>query len=191
MSVPKIGIVIGSTREGRFADKPAQWFYELAQARQDLSFELIDLRDYPMPFFEDPTSPARTPPRNPEAVRWGAKIAEMDGLILVTAEYNHGPTAVLKNALDYAYNEFVRKPVSFIGYGGVGAARAVQQLRQITVELQMAPLRFAVHIGMLEGMGIRQGKSFDDFPHLKTAADNMLNDMAWWASVLKAGREAS
>ncbi|WP_233978782.1 NADPH-dependent FMN reductase [Pectobacterium versatile] len=188
---PRIGIIIGSTREGRFGDKPAQWIYNIAKERADLSFELVDLRDHPLPYFAESVSPAWGPVSNVEAQRWAQKLDTLDGLIVVTPEYNHGPTAVLKNAFDYAYKEFARKPISFVGYGGVGAARAVEQLRLVAVELQMAPVRNAVHIGMVEFMGIwQQGKQFEDFPHLTQAAGGMLDDLAWWAKALKSARSA-
>ena len=189
---PHIGIVLGSTREGRFGEKPANWIHEIARQRTDLSFELIDLRDHPLPFFAEPMSPAWAPVKNEAAQRWADTLATLDGLIVVTPEYNHGPSAVLKNALDYAYKEFNRKPIGFVGYGGVGAARAIEQLRLVAVELQMAPVRNAVHIGMVEFLGIwQQGKSFEDFPHLAQAASGMLDDIAWWAKALKASREAA
>jgi NAD(P)H-dependent FMN reductase len=193
MSSPqaRIGIVIGSTREGRFADKPAQWIHQLAKQRTDLEFELIDLRDHPLPFFDEAMSLIYAPAKNEAALRWADKLATLDGLIVVTPEYNHGPSAVLKNALDYAYQAFNRKPIGFVGYGGVGAARAVEQLRLVAVELQMAPVRNAVHIGMVEFLGIwQQGKRFDDYPHLAQAAGGMLDDIAWWAKALKGAREA-
>ncbi len=189
---PHIGIVIGSTRDGRFGDKPAQWFHNLAQARSDLDFELIDLRDHPLPFFNEPVSPAWAPVQNEAARRWADKLATLDGLVVVTPEYNHGPSAVLKNAFDYAYKEFIRKPIGFVGYGGVGAARAIEQLRLVAVELQMAPVRNAVHVGMVEFLGIwKQGKTFDDYPHLAQAASAMLDDLAWWATALKTARSAA
>ena len=189
---PRIGIVIGSTREGRFGDKPAHWFHEIAKQRTDLAVELIDLRDHPLPFFNEPMSPAWAPVKNEAAQRWAEKLAALDGLIVITPEYNHGPSAVLKNAFDYAYKEFNRKPIGFVGYGGVGAARAVEQLRLVAVELQMAPVRNAVHIGMVEFLGIwQQGKSFEDFPHLAQAANGLLDDIGWWAQALKTSREAA
>jgi len=189
--LPHIGIVIGSTREGRFADKPAQWFHGIASQRTDVSAELIDLRDYPMPFFDEALSPAWAPVKNEAAQRWAQKLATLDGLVVITAEYNHGPTAVLKNAFDYAYKEFARKPIGFVGYGGVGAARAVEQLRLVATELQMAPVRNAVHMGMVEFLGVwQQGKSFEDYPHLAQSAKGLLDDMAWWAKALKTAREA-
>ena len=189
--LPHIGIVIGSTREGRFADKPAQWFHGIASQRTDVSAELIDLRDYPMPFFDEALSPAWAPVKNEAAQRWAQKLATLDGLVVITAEYNHGPTAVLKNAFDYAYKEFARKPIGFVGYGGVGAARAVEQLRLVATELQMAPVRNAVHMGMVEFLGVwQQGKNFEDYPHLAQSAKGLLDDMAWWAKALKTAREA-
>jgi NAD(P)H-dependent FMN reductase len=115
MSKPRVGIVISTTREGRFGDKPAAWIRNLAAARSDLAFELVDLRDYRMRFFDEPASPNYVPPRDEPARRWAQKVAELDGFIIVTAEYNRGPPAVLKNALDHAYQEFNRKPVAFVG----------------------------------------------------------------------------
>jgi NAD(P)H-dependent FMN reductase len=192
MTQPRIGIIIGSTREGRFGDKPAAWIHAIAAKRNDLQFEVIDLRDHPLPFFDEPMSPAWAPVKNEAARAWAAKLAEFDGFIIVTPEYNHGPSAVLKNALDYAYAEFVRKSVAFVGYGGVGAARAVEQLRLVAAELQMVSVRSAVHVGMLEFLGIwQQGKSFDDFPHLAQAANGLLDDLTWWTKALKNARAAA
>ena len=110
---PHIGIVIGSTRQGRFSERAAAWFHKIAAPRTDLSFEIIDLRDYPMPFFDEPASPAWMTPKDKAAERWAAKLAELDGFVFVTPEYNHGYSAVLKNALDYAFQQFNRKPAAF------------------------------------------------------------------------------
>lgn len=192
MNRPKIGIIIGSTRDGRFADKPAAWIHGLAAARNEMDYELIDLRDYPLPFFNEAASPAWGPIQNPSAQAWGAKLAQSDGLIVVTPEYNHGPSAVLKNALDYAYTQYHRKPIAFVGYGGVGAARAIEQLRAVAIELQMAPIRSAVHIGMVEFLGImQQGKQFADFPHLSQSAAALFDDLGWWTNALKQARDRS
>ena len=187
---PRIGIVISSTREGRFGEKAARWIYDLASRRGDFEVELIDLRDYPMPFFEETASPAFAPPANEVARKWAAKVDGLDGFIFVTAEYNRAPTGVLKNALDYAYREFNRKPAAYVGYGGVGGARAVEHLRLINVELQMAPTRTGVHIAGGDFMGLwRGGKSFEEMPHLAQSAEAMLDELAWWTKVLKAGRD--
>ena len=188
----RIGIVICTTRQARFADKPAAWIAGIAAKRTDLAFEMLDLRDYPLPFFDEPVSPLWKPAEHPVAQRWAAKLAGLAGFIFVTAEYNHGPSAVLKNALDYAYKEWVRKPIAFVGYGGVGAARAIEHLRLIITELQMASVRSAVHIGLTEFIGIwQQGRSFEEFPHLAKAADDMLDDLAWWTKALANARDSA
>jgi NAD(P)H-dependent FMN reductase len=191
MSKPRIGIIISSTREQRFGEKAAKWIHGIASQRADMDFEIVDLRDHPLPFFEG-VSPFYAPVRNEAAKRWGAKMAELDGYLFVTAEYNRSITGALKNALDWAYREYNRKPAAYLGYGGVGGARAVEHLRLIGVELQMAPIRHAVHIGGADAMGlIFQGKPFEEFPHLVPTAVAMLDDLAWWAKTLKAARETA
>src|SRR5690554_6818774 len=137
MSKPKIAIIISSTREGRFADKPAQWLLEKAKARSEFDVEIVDLRDFDLPFFDEVASNLWAPSQNEKAVAWQNKIGEFDGYIFLVAEYNRSITGVLKNALDQAYVEWVRKPAAYVGYGSVGAARAIEQLRLISVELQM------------------------------------------------------
>src|SRR4051812_29380973 len=190
MNKPKIAILVGTTRATRFADKPAKWIRDIAGARGDLDVEVVDLRDFPMPFFDEPASNAWVPSKDPVAQRWQEKIAGFDGYIFVTAEYNHGVSGVLKNALDYAYPEWNRKPAAYVGYGGVGAARAVEQMRLINVELKMAPLRTAVHIGGADFMGVwQQGKSLEELAHLKKGAEDMLEELAWWARALREARQ--
>jgi NAD(P)H-dependent FMN reductase len=192
MSKPRVGIVLSTTRQGRFGDKPAAWIRDIAAARGDLEVEIVDLRDYPLPFFDEPGSPIYVPPQNEVARRWAQKVGELDGFIFVTAEYNHGVPAVLKNALDYAFAEFNRKPAAFVGYGGVGAARAVEHVRLTTIELQMAPTRSAVHIGGADFIGmLMQGKTFADMPHLEPTAVALLDELVWWVGALKTAREAS
>jgi len=192
ISRPKIGIIISSTRESRFGEKPARWIHALASKRGDIEAEVVDLRDFPMPFFAEAASPAYAAPANAAARAWAEKVASLDGFIFVTPEYNRAPTGVLKNALDYAYREFNRKPAAFVGYGGVGAARAIEQLRLIAVELQMAPTRSGVHIAGGDFLGLLQGnKTFDDLPHLAQSADVMLGELVWWTNALKAARESA
>jgi NAD(P)H-dependent FMN reductase len=190
--LPRIGVILSTTRQGRFADRPTEWLMNIARQRTDAVFELVDLRDYPMPFFDEPRSPMAVPPKDAVALRWGQKLATLDGFIFVTAEYNHGIPAVLKNALDYAYAEFNRKPATFVAYGSAGGARAVEQLRLILAELQVASLKYAVHIGYAELVGLlRQGKTFADYPYLEGSAVKMLDDLVWWAETLRAGRNAA
>ena len=142
MSKPKLAIVIGSIRPNRFGGHAAEWIEEIARRRTDFEVELIDLKDYPTCRFRRgrEASPLYAPSKNEVAQRWQKKVGEFDAFIFTAAEYNRGPTAVLKNALDYAYSEWSNKPVAFVGYGGVGGARAVEQLRLHGIELQMAPI---------------------------------------------------
>jgi NAD(P)H-dependent FMN reductase len=190
MAKSKIGIIVSSTRPGRFADIPVQWLGEIVRKRDDADFELVDLRDYPMPFFEEKRPLIYAPPENEVAIRWGAKMASLDGYIFVTPEYNHGIAAVLKNALDYAYSEYNRKPATFVGYGGAGGARAIEQLRLVLAELQVASLKHTVQIGAVEMIGIvRQGKSMTDYPYLADSAGPMLSEIVWWSNALRAARD--
>src|ERR1700683_1750193 len=120
MSKPKIGIIISTPAAALLAHKPAQWVRDIAAQRGDIDTEIVDLRDFPMPFFDEVASSAWAPTQNPVGQRWQKKVAEFDGFIVVTGEYNHGIPAVLKNALDYAYTEWNKKPAGFVGYGAVG-----------------------------------------------------------------------
>jgi len=191
--VMRIGLIVGSTRPNRFADHPVKWIEAGAATRSDVELETFDLRDWPLPFFAEPTPPVFNEGgfTHPLAQRWGQKIAELDGFIICTPEYNHGPPAVLKNALDYAMKEWKHKPVSYVGYGGVGAARAIEHLRLTAIELRMAPLSLAVHIGVEAFLGVMaQGKSLDDYPHLIEARTLMFNQLVWWARALAPARAA-
>lgn len=190
MTKPNIAIFVSSTREGRFADIPANWLLAQGKARGDADYEIVDLRDHPLPFYDEPKSPAAGAVESEAGRRWGELMDSFDGYIFVTAEYNHGITGVLKNAIDYLYPQLNRKPAAFVAYGGVAGARAVEQLRLILVELQMAVLRNAVHIGMTEYMGlVKKEKSFDDFPHLGKSATTMFDDLMWWTEALRSARE--
>ena len=191
-TLPRIGIVLSTTRPGRFGDTPAAWLLDLARRRGDAQYELVDLRDHPLPFFEEARSPIMGPIEREDVRRWARVVGGLDGFIFVTAEYNHGLPAVLKNALDYVYTEFNRKPATFVGYGGVGGARAVEHLRGVLGELQVATLKHAVHIGLAEMMGVMKGETrLTDYPHLADAAHRMLDDLVWWTAALGAAREGA
>jgi NAD(P)H-dependent FMN reductase len=189
---PRIALVIGSTRPSRFADVPTQWMLKQAQARDDLDVELVDLRDHPLPFFDEMASNLWMPSQNPEAVRWQETIAKYDGFIFVVAEYNHSITGVLKNALDQAYKEWGRKPFTAIGYGGTGAVRAVEHLRMIGVELQMVSTHAAVHIGGGDFMAVHP--AFGNQPiesieaSLLNSAKTALDELVWWAKATMAAK---
>ena len=192
---PRIAVIIGSTRPTRFADKPAQWILKQAQGRGDMDVELVDLRDFKLPFFDEKATNRWLPSENPEAVRWQQTIARFDGFIFVVAEYNHSIPAALKNALDEAYNEWDRKPFTAIGYGAVGGARAVEHLRLIAIELQMVSTHAAVHIGGGDFMAVHPmfgNKPIEDIqdhvlPNTKTALDELL----WWAKATMAAKAAT
>jgi len=192
MSKPKIAVIIGSIRPNRFGDKPAKWIAEHARARGDVDVELVDLADYKLPLFDAPASDAWMPSPDPVAVRWQNKLAEFDGYIFVTAEYNRSVPGALKNAIDWAYTPFVKKAAAFVGYGSVGGARAVEHLRNIMVETQAVPVRHAIHIGGSDFMPIMMGqKTWDD---VKAGFDmfvpDLLNNLVWWTNATKAARQA-
>lgn len=190
MSKPRIGIIISSTREGRFGERAARWVADIAASRSDISTEIVDLRDYPLPFFNYVASPRFVQIDTPEAKKWSNKLAELDGYVFVTAEYNHSISGVLKNALDFVFAEPARKPAAFVGYGAVGGARAVEHLRHIVVELSMVPLNRAVHVNMEPFMGMMTaGKDFADYPYLAPTVETMLEELSWYAQTLRAGRE--
>lgn len=186
MAKAKIGIIVGSTRIGRFAEFPAKWIDEVAGKRDDVEVEILDLLDYPMHFFgEERTTTAQ----NETAELWKKKLREFDGYVVTVAEYNHGPTAVLKNAIDLG--EFIQKPVGFVGYGGVGGARAVENLRLVFVEMSAASVKTGIHISFPEYLTVIKGeKKLGDYEHLNEAANNQLDQLVWWANALKTARAA-
>ena len=194
MSVkPKIAVIVSSTRPTRFADVPTKWIVEQAKARGDMDVEVVDLRDYPLPFFDEVASNAWVPSQNPVAQKWQKKIAEFDGYIFVVAEYNRSITGALKNALDQAYVEWAHKPLGSVGYGSMGAANALGHLQNIGVELQMVPTRNNVRIGGSDffrvhpGMG-GSGNLGDIEAGIAASAKAMLDDVMWWAKATMAAR---
>ncbi len=190
-----ISVIVGSTRQGRFSEKPAQWIFQHLRKRKEIEARLLDLRDFPMPFFDQPVPPARPgrPPYGDEVVqKWTAQIAASDGFVFVTPEYNYGPSAVLKNALDWVYPEWNRKVAAFVSYGGgASGVRSVQQLREIVVELQLAPIRSSVHIPVATLWAHFQGGDVDKgLAELDQKAAVMIDDLLWWTSALKTARHA-
>lgn len=186
-----VSVIVGSTRQGRFSEKPAQWIFELVR-RRNIDGRLLDLRDYPMPFFDEavtPATPGRAPYSNEVVTRWTAEIAAADGFVFVTPEYNYGPSAVLKNAIDWVYPEWNRKAAAFVGYGSAMGARGIQQLRATAIELQLAPIRPSVHIPVatlwahFQGADVAKGLA-----ELEPQGNAMIDDLLWWTSALKAAR---
>lgn len=183
---PKIAIIVSSTRATRFADLPTAWIKAQAEARGDMDVEVVDLRDYPMPFFAEVASNAWAPTQDAVAVKWQKKLAEFDGYVFVLAEYNRSITAALKNGLDQAYVEWAKKPFGAVAYGSMGGTSALAHLRMIGVELQMVPVRNTVHIGggdffrVHPGFG-GSGNLADIEAGMIPSAKAMLDDVVWWA----------
>ena len=189
---PKIALIIGSTREARFADKPAQWMLAQAQKRDDMEVELVDLRDFDLPLFDEMASNLWMPSTDEHAIAWQKKIGEFDGYIFVVAEYNRSVTGALKNALDQAYVEWNRKPMTAIAYGSVGGTRAMEHLRTIAIELQMVPCRNAVHIGggdFFKVHPLGSNAPIEEIEqNLLPSVTASLDDLVWWANATKAAR---
>ena len=145
----RIAIVLGSTRPGRNGEQVARWVHELARERTDAEFDLVDLRDFPLPHLDEPVPPSAGQYTQAHTKAWSQKIAGYDGFVFVTPEYNHAPSAVLKNAIDYLYREWNNKAAGFVSYGASGGLRAVEHLRLIMGELQVADVRAQASFSLL------------------------------------------
>ena len=188
-----IKVIAGSTREGRFSDKAAVWIAEEISKQEGVAVEVLDLRDYDMPFFNEPMSPSfkQEPYKNEAVARFTKKIEEGDAFVIITPEYNHGTSGVLKNALDWVYQEWNNKPVAFVSYGSVGGARAVEQLRLNAIELQMAPIRNAIHMPFDVVMAVAKGTpDAEIFAPYAERAGGLLDQLIWWARALKEARSS-
>jgi len=174
-----ISVIIGSTRQGRFSEKPAQWILQQLRKRDTIEARLLDLRDFPMPFFDQPTPPAmpgRPPYEHDVVKKWTAQIAASDGFVFVT--------------IDWVYPEWNRKAAAFVSYGSVMGARAAQQLRETAIEIQMAPIRSSVHVPVATLWAHFQGGDVDKgLAELEKQANVMIHDLTWWTAALKAARE--
>jgi NAD(P)H-dependent FMN reductase len=188
-----LALVMGTTRPGRFADKPTLWVAaRLAATRPEVAVDVIDLRDHVLLPFEG-IAPARTGREyaTADVQALGERIDRADGFVVLTGEYNHGYPGVLKNAMDYTFVEWRRKPISFVGWGNVGGARAIEQLRAVAVEYEMAPLRHAVHIlpeRMIAAMQAPEPFDVQVFDPLSERLDLMITDLLWWTEVLAQAR---
>lgn len=192
MTKPRIAVIIGSTRAARFADKPAAWLMEQVKDFPELDFELVDLRDFDLPLFDEAASNAFVPSESPAAQAWQNKIGEFDGYLFLVAEYNHSMTGALKNALDQAYVEWAHKPMAALAYGSMGGARALEHLRAVAVELQMVPVRNAVHIGGVDFFTVFPMAGNQEMSaieaNIKPSLDATLGDLVWWANATKSAR---
>ena len=166
-----IGIIIGSTRPGRKAEDVARWLHGIAAKRNDASFEVVDIASFNLPLLDEPLPPSMGQYAQPHTKAWAAKIATFDAFVFVTPEYNHSTSGALKNAIDYLFREWNDKAAGFVGYGGVGGTRAVEQLR-----LVMGDTDFE-NFSML-----RPG------PHQEAAVTAMLDDLIAWGQALQTMR---
>lgn len=190
---PRIAVILGTTRSSRWGEVPANWIKDRIAADGRMEVDLLDLADYDLPLFDEMASNLWMPSKDPRAVKWQNDLAKYDGFVFVVAEYNHSISGALKNGLDQAFKEWGRKPAAVVGYGGVGAARAVEHLRGIAVELRMVNIREAVHIGGSEFVKVHplggDPKPLSEIePAIGPAADAMIGELYWWADTLKDAR---
>lgn len=179
----KVGIIIGSTRPGRNSEAVAKWVFEIAKQRGDAQFELIDIADYNLPLLDEPVPPAMNQYSKNHTKAWAEKVGAMDAFIFVTPEYNHAPTGALKNAIDYIYAEWNNKAAGFVGFGSAGGVRAVEQLRQIMAELQIADVRAQVSLSLFTDF--ENFSVFKPAPHQSDLVNAMINQVVAWGSALK------
>jgi NAD(P)H-dependent FMN reductase len=183
----RIAIIVGSTRPGRKADVVAQWVYEIANKRSDAEFEIVDIQDYNLPLLDEPMPPSRGQYSQSHTKAWAAKIASFDAYVFVTPEYNHATSGALKNAIDYLYLEWNNKAAGFVSYGSAGGTRAVENLRLVMGELQVADVRAQVMLSLFT--------DFENFTVFKPAAmhekyvNTMLDQLVAWGVALKTLRE--
>ena len=178
----RIGIILGSTRPNRNGEQVARWVLDVATRRGDAEFELIDLRDYPLPHLDEPIPPSLGQYQQEHTRQWASTIAALDGFVIVTPEYNHGTSGVLKNAIDYPYAEWNNKAVGFVSYGAAGGARAVEHLRLVAGELQMADVRQQVTLSLVTEF--ENYSTFRPGDYNLPALETLLDQVVAWSTAL-------
>ncbi|WP_327009644.1 NAD(P)H-dependent oxidoreductase [Dactylosporangium sp. NBC_01737] len=184
----KIGIILGSTRPGRNGEAVAKWVYDLASRRTDAEFELVDLLDYNLPHLDEAVPPSMGQYANEHTKQWAAKIAELDGFVFVTPEYNHSTSGALKNAIDFVYGEWNNKAAGFVSYGAAGGTRAVEHLRLIMGELQVADVRAQVALSLFTDF--ENFSSFKPGPQHEGTLTTVLDQTVSWTKALETVRKA-
>src|SRR6267154_3867675 len=187
MKTLKIAIIIGSTRPGRNGEAVAKWVYEIAQRRSDADFEVVDIQHFNLPLLDEPMPPSMGQYSKPHTKAWAAKINSFDAFVFVTPEYNHGTCAALKNAIDFLFAEWNNKAAGFVSYGGVSGVRAVEQLRLVLAELQMATIRNQVLLSMFTDF--ENFSVFKPGPPKEQSVNDMLDQLLAWSGALKTLRE--
>ncbi|WP_108250222.1 NADPH-dependent FMN reductase [Planctomonas deserti] len=183
----KIAIIIGSTRPGRNGEAVAKWVLERANARGDADYELVDLLDFNLPLLDEAIPASMGQYQNAHTREWAARVAEFDGYVFVTPEYNHGTTGALKNAIDFVYAEWNNKAAGFVSYGSAGGTRAVEHLRLIMAELQIADVRAQVAFNL--ATDFRNYSEFTPAAYHEGNLDLMLDQLNAWATALESVRQ--
>ena len=186
----RIALIVASTRTTRFADKPLAW---LAPRLDRFEVDTIDLRDLHLPYYDLPVPPAMAHRQyTSDAEReLGERFDAVDGFIVIANEFNHGYSAALKNAFDHYFIELSHKPIAYVGYGNAGGSRAIEQLRQVAIELDMVPVRYSVNIMGPQVFAIRDGASIDEaFAPLEAPLERMLDSLTWWTDATAVARAA-
>ncbi len=182
----KVAIVIGSTRPGRKGEAVARWVYEIAAKRSDVEFELVDIKDYNLPLLDESMPPSMGHYSQSHTKIWAAKIDSFDAFVFVTPEYNHGASGALKNAIDFLYKEWNNKAAGFVSYGGAGGTRAVEQLRLVMAEIQIATVRAQVTLSLYTDF--EKFSAFKPASHQEAAVNTMLNQVIAWGGAMKTLR---
>jgi NAD(P)H-dependent FMN reductase len=182
----RIAIIIGSTRPGRKGEAVSKWAYEIARKRGDAEFELVDIAAFELPLLDEPLPASSGKYSQPHTRTWSAKIASFDGFVFVTPEYNHGTSAVLKNAIDFLFHEWGDKAAGFIGYGASLGARAIEQLRLVMAAAHVATVTPQVGLSMFT--------DFENFSVFKPASaqeqsvTRLLDHVIAWSGALRVLR---
>jgi NAD(P)H-dependent FMN reductase len=179
----KIGIILGSTRPNRNGEAVATWVLEQVKGRTDARYELVDIKDYDLPLLDEPIPPSQGQYSQPHTRRWAEKIGSLDAFVFITPEYNHSTSGALKNALDFLYSEWNNKAAGFVSYGSAGGARAVEALRLIMAELQIADVRAQVMFSLFTDF--RNFSQFEPDARHEPDLDAMLKQVVSWGTALK------
>jgi NAD(P)H-dependent FMN reductase len=182
----RTAIVVGSTRPGRKADTVARWVYDIAQKRGDADFEVVDIADFNLPLLDEPIPPSMGRYSRPHTMAWAEKIASFDAYVFVTPEYNRSTSGALKNALDFLYREWNNKAAGFVGYGGAGARNAIEHLRGVMGELQIADVRAQVALTLADDF--ENYSVFKPGPRQEASVNTMLDQVMAWGGALKGMR---
>jgi NAD(P)H-dependent FMN reductase len=186
--VVRLAIVVGSTRPGRKADAVARWVHGIARTRRDAEAEIVDIADFDLPLLDESVPPSLGAYAQPHTKAWAARIASFDAFVFVTPEYNHGIPGALKNAIDFLYGEWNNKAAGFVGYGSAGGARAVEQLRLVMAELQVADVRAQVMLSIFTDW--ENFTAFTPSARHEASVNAMLDQVLAWGAALKPLRKA-